>query len=646
MKRFILTCLVLLVVMSSFIWADSFAKTTGVTSGSTPISGGSDGAVLSAQSGVVTADNACVINTSTDALTCRGTVTTGLNAGLSSIAGQLDIIGAAGGTSIQLNGTTTTAQIGQGVAGNGAGILQIGDGVSNAAAIKLDGSKGGFVGFSSVATVGAANILTADGTFATSTGWTAGAGWTIGSGVATHATGNTATLAGTSTATSTSIVYQVTFDVTASVAGDGFGVSLGGADSGITISTAGSKTIYVTPTAGTGTLVFTPGTAGTFVGTIDNVAIHALTASTPDTSVTSSDGTTKPLEIRSGGDALNSLFIGNQAGQFNSTIGGSHANIAVGPMALMSNTEGSGNNAFGWHALQLNKQGSNNNAFGTHALLNNTASNNSAFGYSTLTSNTSGYNNSGFGVQALTNNTTGYNNSAVGFTALDHVTTGYQNTAIGFQSGLNDTTGVDNTAIGNQALSSNQTFNFNTAVGDVACFSCVSAGNVAVGESALYATTTPGYNTAVGYNALSQMIDGGYNTALGSLAGNASIHGTSNVFLGRTAGYYETGDNKLFIDNATRASEADGRLKALIYGVFAAATANQSVTFNAKVTVVEKTTLSKGLLLTPLASPPDTCTDATNVGELYYDTSDALCVCTKVGAAYGWNKLVGDGTCA
>jgi hypothetical protein len=52
------------------------------------------------------------------------------------------------------------------------------------------------------------------------------------------------------------------------------------------------------------------------------------------------------------------------------------------------------------------------------------------------------------------------------------------------------------------------------------------------------------------------------------------------VCIGYQAGYYETGTNKLFIDNQSRASEADGRVKALVYGVFDATVANQSITFN------------------------------------------------------------------
>jgi hypothetical protein len=52
------------------------------------------------------------------------------------------------------------------------------------------------------------------------------------------------------------------------------------------------------------------------------------------------------------------------------------------------------------------------------------------------------------------------------------------------------------------------------------------------------------------------------------------------VFVGNAAGAHETGSNSLYIDNAPRASEADAKVKALVYGVFDAAVANQSLAVN------------------------------------------------------------------
>jgi hypothetical protein len=57
------------------------------------------------------------------------------------------------------------------------------------------------------------------------------------------------------------------------------------------------------------------------------------------------------------------------------------------------------------------------------------------------------------------------------------------------------------------------------------------------------------------------------------------------VFLGAWAGFYETGDNKLFVDNQARIDEADTRLKSLMYGIFDALVVNQRLTVNAKLGV-------------------------------------------------------------
>jgi hypothetical protein len=85
--------------------------------------------------------------------------------------------------------------------------------------------------------------------------------------------------------------------------------------------------------------------------------------------------------------------------------------------------------------------------------------------------------------------------------------------------------------------------------------------------------------TFIGHNAGHSVTSSNNQTYVGSGAGYTS-NAEGGVYIGRAAGYYETAANKLFIDNATRASEADGRAKALIYGVFDAAVANQEITFN------------------------------------------------------------------
>ena len=101
------------------------------------------------------------------------------------------------------------------------------------------------------------------------------------------------------------------------------------------------------------------------------------------------------------------------------------------------------------------------------------------------------------------------------------------------------------------------------------------AGNLRAGEDAGFSLTT-----------------GSNNTMLGARTGYAITTADGGIYLGSDAGYYETAANKLFIDNAQRASEADGRVKALIYGIFAAATANQYLTVNGNFIARESITLS------------------------------------------------------
>lgn len=115
--------------------------------------------------------------------------------------------------------------------------------------------------------------------------------------------------------------------------------------------------------------------------------------------------------------------------------------------------------------------------------------------------------------------------------------------------------------------------------------------NVFVGAEAGGDLTTGAYNTGAGALAGANLTDGDYNTFVGFDSGHTATVGGYNVFIGNKSGYYETGSNKLFIDNARRASEDDARVKALIYGIFDAATANQYVTVNGHLVVLETVAL-------------------------------------------------------
>lgn len=179
--------------------------------------------------------------------------------------------------------------------------------------------------------------------------------------------------------------------------------------------------------------------------------------------------------------------------------------------------------------------------------------------------------------------TTAVSNVGIGPFALYAITTGTANNAFGGGALRGLTTGSHNTAVGHTALMTSTDGTYNTAVGSVA-MSLVTSGseNTAVGANSGNLLTTGLYNVMIGTSSLPQCTTGAGNTAVGYRAGyTGRTSQAGSVFLGHQAGYYETADNKLFIDDAPRASQADARLKALIYGVFDAAVANQRLTFNA-----------------------------------------------------------------
>jgi uncharacterized protein (TIGR02145 family) len=206
-------------------------------------------------------------------------------------------------------------------------------------------------------------------------------------------------------------------------------------------------------------------------------------------------------------------------------------------------------------------------ATGSRALTSNTGAANTAHGWQALYLNTNGYNNTATGIQALWSNGSGFNNTANGAWALMHNTNGNSNTAIGYNALSANISGYSNTANGAWALYSNNTGFHNTAFG----------------VSSLYTNEDGTDNTAIGLDALFSNKTGKNNTAIGISAGNSNTEGSNNVFLGSSAGYYETGSNKLFIDNQQRVNESDAREKALIYGVFDADPANQVLTINGNV---------------------------------------------------------------
>jgi len=145
--------------------------------------------------------------------------------------------------------------------------------------------------------------------------------------------------------------------------------------------------------------------------------------------------------------------------------------------------------------------------------------------------------------------------------------TGDFNFMVGYRAGLVNTTGSDNNFIGNTAGFSNTE----------------GVNNNFFGYYAGSLNTLGDFNNFFGSYASASNTTGDYNISLGYYAGYTNSTGSSNVFLGANAGRYETGSNSLYIDNQDRTNTAGDKAKALIYGVFDATAANQSLTINGNV---------------------------------------------------------------
>ena len=265
------------------------------------------------------------------------------------------------------------------------------------------------------------------------------------------------------------------------------------------------------------------------------------------------------------------------------------------------------------------------------------ASNNIGFGYGTLHANTTSWRNTAVGISAMQNNTTGDHNIAFGQNALLSNQTGVYNTALGIDALHNGLAASYNVAVGQNALlaldsTGSPSGLYNVAVGyNVASAATSAYDNVVLGAQSMGSLTTGFFNTAVGYGALGGVTTRYSNTALGYHSGPSTSNVLGGVFLGYGAGYYETGNNTLYIDNAQRANTADGRTKALLYGIFDADPANQKLTINGNVgigTTTPAATLDVNgqVKIQKSSSQPFAC-DATHDGTIALTSGYRTCAC-------------------
>lgn len=262
------------------------------------------------------------------------------------------------------------------------------------------------------------------------------------------------------------------------------------------------------------------------------------------------------------------------------------------------------NNAFQVSGL-INFDDTNyNTLLGTNAFYNDVGEKNVGIGYEAGYYNDSsadaddGRGNVYLGYQAGKGNAAGnpgHSNVAIGSNALDAINaSGFSNVAIGISSLSTNTSGYQNTAIGASSLILNTTGTYNLALGGLALYANSTGGfNVGMGAWAGYGNRTGSYNLWIGVKAGYGVYNNNnsYNTGIGPLSGYSITTGNSNVFIGYNAGYNQTDNsNRLIVDNQDRASAANETINSLLYGIFDAASANQSLRVNAYLKVKEAIT--------------------------------------------------------
>lgn len=267
---------------------------------------------------------------------------------------------------------------------------------------------------------------------------------------------------------------------------------------------------------------------------------------------------------------INGLTVGFGGGNIST-------NLALGALALTSNTTGATNFAAGY-ALTNNTSGNNNVAIG-YQTLNNSAStnNNIAIGSQSLYTLSSGNNNIAIGYQSFfrfsssVSNSVGIGNKALYWGGSDN------NIAIGPNAMYNSKLNNNSIAIGSDALYGadtidhgnlvpNMTGNFNIALGSSAAYSTSSGStniaigykalfsndtgldNIAIGSSALYnAYSIATQNVAIGYQALRNTTIGQANIAIGSQALVSNDIGNENIAIGNGALLTNTNDYNIAI---------------------------------------------------------------------------------------------------
>jgi hypothetical protein len=175
-------------------------------------------------------------------------------------------------------------------------------------------------------------------------------------------------------------------------------------------------------------------------------------------------------------------------------------------------------------------------------------------------------------------------NFALGYRSLVFNTTGSFLVAIGSTSLLNNTTGNYHVAIGNDAQRTGTNLQRNVSIGyNTLYYNNAGSDSVVIGDKSgqgasgkyIHRSVLLGSSTAYGAGNIEGLVCVGYKS------GYSLTTGSDSIFLGNLSGYNQTttGD-LLIIDNQDRGSAAAEITDCLMYGVFNATPASQTLRFN------------------------------------------------------------------
>jgi hypothetical protein len=281
---------------------------------------------------------------------------------------------------------------------------------------------------------------------------------------------------------------------------------------------------------------------------------------------------------------------------------GDHSVLSVGAVPPTSATAGTG--------IWLDRTGLYSLLAGTYQVKIDTTTGALTAGGGNVTLDVNGIN--------ITSNTSGINFDGTKFIHIINASGVLLESSIFFGYGAGNyynpiwATAIGNIGIGISCLKNNTTGQYNTIVGSGAGNrNETGTNNVSLGYLSLYFNRFGDYNTSIGANTL-------YNSG-------TSLNGC--VAIGYGAGYYADSNDRLFVDNQVRASAAECNANSLLYGVFAATAAGQSLTVNAG-TLTVTGTITGTQLISNIATgtAPITVTSTTECTNLKAATVTGLTV--------------------